>query len=90
MLELKTRRLITVKEAGEMLGLSPASIRSMCFRGVLPFVKLGTRRSKTFFDVNDIEEIINNRKYITQGSKLRPWKESENSLEASVPQDGAL
>lgn len=57
------RRLITLAEAAELLGLSVASIRRLVWAGRLPVVRL-TRRIQ--IDMRDLERLVDRSK-VTDG-----------------------
>jgi excisionase family DNA binding protein len=52
-------RLLTIKEAGSYLALGPWRIRSLIYRGDLPYVRLGRR---ILLDRNDIDALIDRLK----------------------------
>jgi len=54
-----TRRLISLKEAAAVLGVSPASIRRLIWGGKLPAVRL-TRRIQV--DLRDVDRLIEQAK----------------------------
>ena len=54
-----SRRLVSLAEAAELLGLSVASIRRLVRAGTLPAVRL-TRRLR--IDVRDIERVVEQAK----------------------------
>ena len=61
------RRLVTVKQAAELLGCSKANLYSLLNGGELPFVCVG--KSKGYrIDVEDIERFIDQRKVQREGS----------------------
>lgn len=51
-----SRRLVTLGEAAELLGLSVASVRRLIWAGKLPVVRL-TRRIQ--IDLRDLDRLIN-------------------------------
>jgi len=53
------KRLLTIKEASEYLGISEKGLYNMVYRREIPFVKLG---GKLRFDIIDIEKWINDNK----------------------------
>ena len=53
------RRLISLKEAAAVLGVSPASIRRLIWAGTIPTVRL-TRRIQV--DTRDLDQLIERRK----------------------------
>ena len=53
------KRLLTIKEASEYLGISEKGLYNMIYRREIPFVKLG---GKLRFDIIDIEKWINDNK----------------------------
>ena len=50
------KRLITQKEAAEILGISPKTLWEWSNRGLIPQVRLPGTRVK--YDIKDIEQII--------------------------------
>ena len=57
--EVAVRRLLTLPEASEYLGLSPWTVRELTYKGTLPVVRL-TR--KLLFDLRDLERLIETAK----------------------------
>ena len=53
------RRLLTVDEAGEYLGYTPAAVRHMVAKGQLPCVHIGR---SIRFDVRDLDSWIDENK----------------------------
>ena len=53
------RRLLTLREAAQVLGLSPYSVRRLIWAGKLPAVRL-TRRIQV--DLRDVERLIEQTK----------------------------
>jgi excisionase family DNA binding protein len=49
-------RLLTVSEAARMLALRPGTIRVWCYRGLLAYVKVGTRAVR--IPVSEIRRIV--------------------------------
>ncbi len=62
------KRLLTVKETSEYLGVTPGSLYQMVHRRTIPFVKMGKvlrfdiRRLDEYIDQNTIE-VINYKKF---------------------------
>ncbi len=54
-----SKRLLSVPEAAEMLGLSRHTLNQWVSQGRIPHVKLGRR---TLFEPNDLEELIENNR----------------------------
>lgn len=54
-----TKRLLTIKEAGEFLGRSIWSIRELIWSGSLPIVRVGKR---IHLDIYDLEKWIEQHK----------------------------
>jgi len=50
-----TKRLFSVKEAAQYLGISPWTIREMQWRGDLPYVKFSRR---IFFALEDLDSFV--------------------------------
>jgi len=55
-----TKRLFSVKEAAEVLGVSPWTMRELQWAGKVPFVKFNSR---VYFDVRDLDELIERNKF---------------------------
>jgi len=55
------KRLYTLKEAGEFLGRSIYSVRSLIWNGELPIVK-SSRGRKQWLDINDLNMFIEKNK----------------------------
>jgi excisionase family DNA binding protein len=51
----KEIRLMTIKQAAEYLGTTPATLYTKIWRREIPFIKLGR---SVRFDVKDLEELI--------------------------------
>lgn len=64
-----TRRLLTDKQAAEILCLCPRSIHNLVSRKQLPTLKIGRARR---FDLADLERFIESRKTLPSGWKERP------------------
>lgn len=56
------RRLLSLKDAAELLGRTPGAVRELVYRGKLPVVRLDRRLQ---FDVLDLERVIQERKEVT-------------------------
>ena len=54
-----SQRLLTVKEAGSYLALGPWRIRSLIYRGELPYVRLGRR---ILLDLKDLDSLVEAKK----------------------------
>ena len=54
-------RLVSIKEAAELLGCSEANVYALREAGELPFVSIGVRKGYRF-DLRDIEAFIERRK----------------------------
>ncbi len=55
------KRLITQKEAAEMLGISPKTLWLWTNNGLIPFIKLPGTRIK--YDISDIEQTIQKHRH---------------------------
>jgi excisionase family DNA binding protein len=53
------QRLLSVEEAGTLIGLGKWRIRALIYRGELPYVLLGRRK---MVDIRDIEALIESNK----------------------------
>lgn len=53
------QRLLTVKEAGSCLALGPWRVRSMIYRGELPYLRLGRR---ILLDLKDLDSLVEAKK----------------------------
>ncbi|HOK56910.1 MAG TPA: helix-turn-helix domain-containing protein, partial [bacterium] len=53
------KRLLTIKEASEYLGISEKGLYNMVWRKEIPFVKI---RKRVRFDIEDIKEWIERNK----------------------------
>lgn len=52
-------RLLTLKEAAEMLAMTPTAFYQMVYKGAIPYVKMGpARQSPIRFRLDDIEAFI--------------------------------
>ncbi len=59
MAEKIQKRLLTIKEASEYLGISEKGLYNMVWRKEIPFVKI---RKRVRFDIEDIKEWIERNK----------------------------
>jgi excisionase family DNA binding protein len=60
------QRLLSVQEAGTVIGLGQWRIRALIYRGELPYVRLGRR---ILVDIRDIEALIEANKQRERSSK---------------------
>lgn len=52
-------RLLTLKDASEMLAMTPTALYQMAYRGAIPYVKMGpAKQSPIRFRAADIEAFI--------------------------------
>ena len=56
-----TKRLYSVKEASEFLGISPWTMRDLQWAGKVPFVKFNRL---IYFDLRDLEAFIARNKFV--------------------------
>jgi Helix-turn-helix domain len=54
-----SKRLLSIKEAGEYLGRSVWGIRELQWKGILPYVRFDRR---VYFDINDLDKVIESHK----------------------------
>jgi len=54
-----SQRLLTVTEAGSYLALGPWRVRSLIYRGELPFIRLGRR---LLVGLKDLDAYINSKR----------------------------
>ena len=54
-----SQRLLTIKQAGSYLALGPWRIRSLIYRGELPYVRLGRR---ILLDLKDLDSLVDTKK----------------------------
>jgi excisionase family DNA binding protein len=54
-----SQRLLTIKEAGAYLALGPWRVRSLIYRGELPYVRLGRR---ILLDLKDLDFFVEAKK----------------------------
>lgn len=57
----KNRRLIGIKEAADMLDVSPLTLRRWDDKGILKAVRVGTRRDRKY-DLEELEKLIMRKK----------------------------
>jgi excisionase family DNA binding protein len=64
------KRLYSVREAAQYLGVSPWSVRNQQWSGKLPCVRQGRR---VLYDIRDIDQLIeNNKKGAHHGNDIPP------------------
>jgi excisionase family DNA binding protein len=61
-----SQRLLTIKEAGAYLALGPWRIRSLIYRGELPYIRLGRR---LLVDLNDLDALIDSKRECVRQSR---------------------
>jgi excisionase family DNA binding protein len=54
-----SKRLCTIREAGEMIALGPWAVRRLIARGEIPFVRIGRR---ILIAIEDVDALINAQK----------------------------
>jgi excisionase family DNA binding protein len=55
-----SQRLLTIKEAGSYIALGPCRIRSLIYRGELPYIRLGRR---ILIELKDLDALIDSKKH---------------------------
>jgi excisionase family DNA binding protein len=55
----RSQRLLTVKQAGSYLALGQWRIRSLIYRGELPYIRLGRR---ILLDLKDLDSLVKAKK----------------------------
>lgn len=57
----KTKRLLRIKEAAEMLGVTPLTLRRWDDKGILKAIRIGTRKDRRY-DLEELEKLIEKKK----------------------------
>ena len=58
-------RLLTVPQVCEYLGCSKAAVYTMCYRGQLPYIKLGNGKNGAIrFDSEKIKALVDSKPHI--------------------------
>ena len=66
---LKLKRLLTVKEAAEYLGISPKTLWEWSRTGIIPMVKFDGKRVK--YDIRDLDSLIEQNKIYEPSSEFQ-------------------
>lgn len=66
-------KLLTARELADYLGKSKGAIYVMCYRGQLPYVKIGTGKNGAIrFDIEKIQQLVKGRSVEAFESKTEP------------------